>query len=307
MRLNFRILWVDDQQKHVNSFAEGLQYRLIDLGFELEVIRKENLEGTNDFIDGHVHGDGIDLVLVDYDLGTGNGDGGAEALLAIRKKFPYKEIIFYSALDTKKLRRIAYDAEVDGIIFSTRLSLVSDTIQVIDNLLRRIMDVDHMRGVVMSATSDIDYLVEHSLKKIYENLEKDDAGKFCADLAVVLEQKLSKWQTDLKKAAAKSSFDAVLKLRHIFSAMDRVESLKEHLTPMGSSTTIYQEKIGIYCDKVVPRRNKLAHVILKKNDDGAELTGMDGFTLDDLALLRRELIEHRKNFHTVAVLLDVTI
>ena len=307
MRLDFRILWIDDQQKHVNSFAEGLQFELNDLGFELDVIRVESLDKVQGTINEHVHGDGIDLVLVDFDLGTGNGDGGAEALLAVRKRFPYKEIIFYSALDTKKLRKIAFEAEVDGIILSTRLSLVNDTTQVIQNLLRRVMDIDHMRGVVMSATSDIDFLVEKSLHTLYERMDIASRKTFCEDLIKDLNKKLTDWSAELAKAAGKSTLLSIIKLKHIFSAIERVGQLNNCLSPMGSSASIYQSKIDVYCKDIVPRRNKLAHVIIKKENDSTTLCGLEKITEQDLASLRRDLIEHRKNFNTIAVLLDVKI
>lgn len=36
MRLDFKVLWIDDQQKHVASFSEGLRRQLLEKGFELE-------------------------------------------------------------------------------------------------------------------------------------------------------------------------------------------------------------------------------------------------------------------------------
>jgi hypothetical protein len=38
VRLDFKALWIDDQPKHVKSFREGIQRKLSELGFELEVV-----------------------------------------------------------------------------------------------------------------------------------------------------------------------------------------------------------------------------------------------------------------------------
>lgn len=302
MRLDFKILWIDDQPKHVKSFAEGIEFKLDELGFALDVVKLESLTDAENLASEHIHSDGIDLVMVDFDLGT--GAGGAEALQAIRKCFPYKEVVFYSAKDTKELRKIAYDANVDGIVFSTRLSLVTDTIQVIENMLRRVMDIDHMRGVVMSATSDIDFLVEHTLLALYEKLDEEKQKEFRSQLCKDLEKKINEWTKDLTKAQEKATLEALLKLKHILTAMDRIKHLGSCLEPM-AHTTSYHGKITEYSQNVVPRRNKLAHVILKRDSGKSAFSGTEKFDLEDLTRLRKDLIEHRNNFHTIAVLLDV--
>jgi hypothetical protein len=137
----------------------------------------------------------------------------------------------------------------------------------------------------------LDFLVEHSL--------------ICDASVADLDKKLVEWKEDLGKASSKGSLRSLLKLRHIFSAMDRITNLSGCLTPLGNTTSPYQEKISEYTTKIVPRRNKLAHVILKKDNGENTLKGSEQFNIEDLATLRKELIEHRKNFSTVAVLLDV--
>lgn len=308
MRLDFRVLWIDDQQKHIQSFSEGLRIKLKDLGFELFVIPLETIESVDQKMGEHVHHDGIDLVLVDYDLGLGKGDGGEQALTKVRKHFPYKEIVFYSATDTEKLRKIAYETKVDGVYFSTRLSLVSDTTQIIEKLLSKVLDIDHMRGVVMSATSDIDFLVEHSLLAVYKRLDIEQQSDFRKAIVAQLEGKLKDWGKDLDKAAGKDNIDAVLKLRHLFSAADKLNSLLVELDGWAADGSSYLQKVKAYRDDVVPRRNKLAHVMLKRESGrGATLVGAENWSLDDMTTLRCSLIDHRENFQNIAVLVDVQL
>lgn len=300
MRLDFRILWIDDQQRHVDSFAEGLKYKLRDLGFELEVIRVERIDDLEEAIEEHVHNDGIDLVLVDYDLGSNSHAGGEDALTKVRKKFQYKEIIFYSATDVDNLRTIAYERKVDGVNFSTRLSLVDDATAVVNKLLNRVLDIDHMRGIVMAATSDIDALVEGSLLAVYSRLDEPKQLIFRNDIAAQLRKKLSDWQADLSNAEAKNSLEAIVKLRHLFSAADRLDRLLAELEAWTSDKSAHKDKALDYRNTIVPRRNKLAHT---KVQSGSTPSGP--FSLDDMTGLRCSLIEHRQNFHDIAVLVDV--
>ncbi|MDS1138964.1 hypothetical protein RE432_00855 [Pusillimonas sp. SM2304] len=307
MRLDFTILWIDDQPKHVKSFSEGLGNHLRQLGFQLNVIPAESVEMVDAQIGNHVYDDTIDLVLVDYDLGT--GAGGEEALVTIRKRFPFKEVVFYSATDAEKLRSIAFKSKVDGVYFSTRLSLVSDTIQIVRKLLNKVLDLDHMRGIVMSASSDIDYLVESSLEAVYERLGDADKPSFQSSIIEQLRIKLSKWEGELEAAAGKGSLAKIMKLRHLFTAHDRLECLASQLVGWAAEHSSYLEKVDVYKKDLIPRRNKLAHAMLRRKDgEPPELIGLpEKWTTEDMTALRCGLIEHRENFQAIAVLVDARL
>lgn len=308
MRLDFTVLWIDDQQKHVASFSEGLRLQLLEKGFDLEVIPIESLENIQGVVGSHVHVDSIDLVLVDYDLGS--GAGGDQALVNIRRHFPFKEVIFYSASDTEKLRKIAFDSKIDGVYFSTRLSLVSDTAQVIDKLLHKVLDLDHMRGVVMSASSDIDFLVERSLHAVYERLDQPGKERFKQALQEKISKKLRNWAKDLEKACAESGVQCVFEdLRAVYTAHDKLGTLLDELNAgWAADGSTHLARVKEYRENIVPRRNRLAHAMLKRDRGQAPIMVGEGAvpSADDMTDLRRSLIEHRENFKNIAVLVDAT-
>src|SRR5690606_8532836 len=118
------------------------------------------------------------------------GSGGEEALTTVRDRFRYKDILFYSALDPRRLRKIAFDRGLDGIYFSTRISLADDAISIVDKTLHKVMDLDHMRGVVMAATSDIDLFVEKTVLRRYGVLDDDGRAQFKANIVSAIEAKI---------------------------------------------------------------------------------------------------------------------
>ena len=305
MRLDFKALWIDDQPVHVRSFREGIERKLAELGFELKVVEVSTLDKVDAAVGNHVHNDGIDLVLVDYDLGSGSG--GEQALAKIKKQLPYKDIIFYSAADRQKLREIAFQSNLDSVYFSTRLSLVDDTVSVIYKMLHKVMDIDHMRGVVMSATSDIDLVIEKSLTAVYERNDETSKADFRAKVIAKVRTKLKSWSDDLDKAENKDLLESVLKLKYICTAADRLDILLDSLAGWTSDGSSYLNKARTYRDDVVPRRNKLAHVTVKITAEGRRiLDGPEGqFSEEALTKLRCDLIEHRENFTNIAVLVDV--
>lgn len=307
MRLDFTILWIDDQPQHIRSFEEGLRNSLDDLGFKLTVIPVASLDAVDATVSEHVHDDAIDLVLVDYDL-TGKGTGGEEALLQVRKKLPFKDLIFYSGTDVQKLREIAFKVGVDGIYFSSRPGLVGNATKAIQKLLSKVMDLDHMRGVVMSASSDIDFVVERSLLKMHDTLEDAEKVTLHAEIVAELREKLKKWNEDLEKVASKGDFASLMKKKHIFTASDRLSSLMKRLASWDAEHDETRSKVDSYINGVVQQRNKLAHAMLKRQGGKLQMVGMEqNWTAEEMTALRRELINHRDNFMLIAVLLDVNL
>lgn len=306
MRLDYKILWIDDQPAHVRSFQERIERHLRSQGFELDVHVVNNLQGVDDAMGNHVHDDGVDLVLVDYDLGPGHG--GEEVLSAVRHKLRHKDILFYSALDPNKLRHIAYEAQLDGVYFSTRVSLADDAISLISKTLHRVMDIDHMRGVVMAATSDIDFCVERSVLAIYNRMGDAERAVFKAKVISAIRAKLLEWTNDLSKAEKKEGIEAVFKLKHVCTAADRLNLLVDELERFSTDGKTLFETARLYRDDMVPRRNKLAHLAVKIVDGRRVLAGSDGgLDVEGMRKLRCDLLLHRANFDEVAVIVDVPL
>ena len=306
MRLDFKILWIDDQPRHVESFREGIQRQLGELGFELEVTAVSEPGAIGDAIGAHVHEDGVDLVLIDYDLG--GGARGEEVISDIRAKVQYKDLVFYSANDVDMLRKIAFDARLDNIYFSTRYTLVDDTVAIVRKVLHKVMDVDHMRGVVMSATSDIDFIIEQSVVADYGRLKDECQHQFREQVVAELREKLERWTKELDKAVQKGTVQAIFKLRHICSAADRLEFILRALERGAPPGNTHLERAIVYRDRIVPQRNKLAHAKLAEEGGRKVLQTPDGvISNDDMTRLRCQLLDHRMNFTDIAVMLDVDL
>jgi hypothetical protein len=272
----------------------------------LDVHVVSRLDEVDSALGSHVHDDGVDLVLVDYDLGPGSG--GEEALLAVRNRLRHKDILFYSALDPSNLREIAFDAKLDGVYFSTRASLADDAISLISKTLHRVMDIDHMRGVVMAATSDIDVSIERSVVAIYEQLAESEKLPFKLKVVTALRKKLVEWAEDLDKAEGRPGIEPVFKLRHLCSSADRLNLLLNELERFSTDGKTLLQTARLYRDDMVPRRNKLAHLVVKVVGGQRMLVGSEGdLDVEGMRRLRCDLLTHRANFDEVAVIVDVPL
>jgi hypothetical protein len=170
MRLDFNVLWVEDQQQNVLAQKVKLERLVRAEGFRLCVQFAPSVAGAKKLLFEDVYGDHVDLVLMDYNLGPGpHGDVG---ITEIRKQMPYKEVIFYSA-QGGDLRKILAGTPVVGVHLSNREELPDTAKGVFDTLIKKVVDIEHSRGIVMGITSDIDEHVNDCLVSIFEKLDPE--------------------------------------------------------------------------------------------------------------------------------------
>src|SRR5438105_2567648 len=95
MRLDFNILWVEDQPDAVKAQRERIDFLLRKEGFRVNAEFATDVKQAEGFLGDDVFGDHVDLILMDYDLG--NGPNGSAGIEMVRDSFPFKDIVFYSA------------------------------------------------------------------------------------------------------------------------------------------------------------------------------------------------------------------
>jgi hypothetical protein len=298
MRLDFNVLWVDDQPARVESQVAAIAKYMEDQGFNFNATLCQSIDDVRSRVADDVFTDEVDLILVDWDLG-GNVQG-QNAIGEIRDQVPYKDVVFYSALNAAdQLRRLAFDAGLEGVYCATRGELVDEVIGVFDSLVKKVLDLDHARGIVMGATSDIDHLVTECLVLMHAKL--DDPGK-AAMLKEILER-IGERIKDLTKRVGKlqssTSLDALLEAHEIFTANDRLRILSRMLKvdkfKVHGET---RQTIVTYINEVVPGRTGLAHLVMvPKGKPQAVMTSLGKtVTLEETQALRRQILGLRSDF-----------
>ncbi len=298
MRLDFNILWVEDHQDNVQSQRERIRLLIRKEGFRLQVKFASSVQEAVELLSDDIYGDHIDLVLMDYDLGVGGrGDDG---LVAVRSIFTYKDIIFYSSQASDLLDMVA-NKKQQGIFCSTRDDLPDSVVGAFEALVKKVLDIDHSRGIVMGATSDIDHYVSDSLVAVFD---KSDEGNKTATLSKLL-QHLRKKRVDFDKDAkfieAVTHVSELLDKHNIYTSHDRLKLLKTAL----EVNALHNEKIeGItkYLNEVVPKRNQLAHVQVQTEGFSRRLVNKKGeeFTSKDMKELRLALLENQELFEALS-------
>lgn len=299
MRLDFNILWVEDQPKEVQAHLTRIRFLLRKHGFKVHAEFATSVAQAETYLANDIYGDHIDLILMDYDLGNGP-DGGAGIEL-VREKFPFKDIVFYSASGLQDLQQALPVEKVQGIFWSTRVDLADAVLGVFQALVKKVLDIDHSRGLVMGASSEIDHFVNESLLGAFE---QSDAKQRSAALQIVAEQLAEirkSFEKEAKKIEAATKLSELFDVHQTYTSAHRLRLLRKVLEARGTHGETIKAMLA-YAKDVIPKRNGLAHVRVVRVGFSRKLYDRAGaeITSDDMQALRVSLLDHHEVFEKTA-------
>jgi hypothetical protein len=218
----------------------------------------------------------------------------------IRKAVPYKDVVFYSAQTTpNELRKLAFEKEAEGVYCANREQLVSEVMGVFESLVKKVLDLDHTRGIVMGATSDIDYLVNQCLVIAVDRHFDDSAKKeFVEEVLKSIQKRIAELSTEAQKLDG-ASFGAFFEAHMIWTSNDRLRALAGLLKkPKFSSQKPYRKAVTDYQQHVVRDRNILGHMVLIPDGKPNAVTDSGGkqIGLEETRKLRCLILDLRTKF-----------
>lgn len=266
MRLDFRLLVIDDQPSEIEEAIEMLRMELEDKGFRLEVEIAKDISAKG--IDEYCKSEGrnIDLAIVDYKLGEGDFDG-ALAASTVRRRLKYTDIIFYSTSPRDELAARMAEHHVDGVFIASRADDLDDVLRgVADTIVGKAVDLNHMRGIAMAEAAEMDLLMEEILAKAFAS--KNDA--FVAKGRERVEKLLDNERTNiaaLEKLIGRSDVVGIVTDNMIFGSTYKWQAVSK-LGEMALDKN--HDACKVFADyevQVIAKRNLLAHA-RATTDDG---------------------------------------
>lgn len=166
MNLKYRILWIENEEDWVESIEDQIQEYLEDLGFvyERKLIAKEERD---------IRYNEYDLILMDLNLA--DQPNGAELISKIRDLGVYTDVVFYSASGIDELRAKGREKELEGVFYSGRTpdtAFVNRVKAVIDATLKKVQDLNNLRGLVMAEVSELDALMDKIILSYFNTEER---------------------------------------------------------------------------------------------------------------------------------------
>jgi len=170
MKINYKVLWVEDHFESVQPAIEGIEDRLEGYGFKFEVDGKTSLseDDLGKLSDKLSQYNPYDMIIFDYDLGEQTKKGN-EIARELRKSI-FTDMIFYSGKAPRELRQTLFDSQVEGVFTVSRPDFVEEAWPIIEDQIKRICDINNMRGVILDEMSKIDLRMRELYNKKYEGL-----------------------------------------------------------------------------------------------------------------------------------------
>ena len=299
MRLSFSVLWFDDNEVYFDSLdVTELNKEILAWGFEpniKQVTTPEEFKECAPF-------ENYDLIVVDRNL-EGYPDG-QEFIANIRGNAVYTEIIFYTAGNASSLWDAIRENELEGVFVSSRADILSKIAKVGRQTIRKILDLENMRGIVMAEVGELDLLLEQIVKigvdDLHIDLQRQIFTKFHEN---VMEQN-EKTATDLAKFIENPQTIIMLSFCDSDKRWQNFNRLRKcHDRLKG------QQKIGNYVEDILRPRNFLAHGKHEPHQDGGYLFRYQGkeYHFDDgVSLqLRHTILRYKKEFSAIMKLLTL--
>jgi hypothetical protein len=266
MKLEYKVLWFEDQFSEVEGDVARLKSLIREYGFipdfdHRDKISEQEIEALAVRLDEY---NPYDLIIFDYDLG-GNSANGLNIAAHLRNKI-YTDMIFYSGKIPHELRKYLFDNEVDGVFIVHRDFFYDDIEPIIEDHIKKLSDLNNIRGVVMAVTSDIDQSIRDILvKKVSDQLNDEEQSKLLKKTKKKLIQSLKGRMSKVER------IDSIENLIVSFKDYNIFDFNRIRLTYLSMNDEINDEINDIFIDesnlhKVIKERNKLAHEKAVIND-----------------------------------------
>ena len=295
MRLKYKILWIEDNPKSIRRDIKKVIEYVTDLGFEcLDAEDIEIIKSFDDFerVIGYERTSDYDLLLVDLDLGKkATKDEGESIIRKIRERKVYSEIVFYSSQYEELIKKLN-EKFVEGIFTSSREELVDKVGNIIDVTLKKVQDVNNLRGLIMAEVAELDILKEEIIKLASQKINEKELEKYTLG-------KIKSSGDSNKKTAERHlsdisniTFDSLFQKIGFVDSNKKAMTIGEALCKLNITEPVTKETFTqAYIDNILSKRNKFAHI---QECDGSDENGTPCKMIGDIPFTEEKCIEIRK-------------
>jgi hypothetical protein len=310
MRIRYKILWIEDDPDYVNELRPELISYMDSLGFNLSIVHlphgdDQSMLPKNDFE--------YDLILVDYNLSEdGKGSTGDTIIKLIRSDLVIIEAIFYSSNTSLKLdeilpktQRISHHLGKTGLPEKIK--------QIIELTIRKVQDVNNMRGLVIAEVIDLEIKMKSILSDFFT--ANDDGAKKQELVAKKLEN-LTNALKRVEKYDASKVLDFIEEHHTINDHCSALVRLINYIIKAVGSSSIEGETqkntLGLMRDELekirkdaIDLRNIMAHAVEQEEGDKIILKSKNGgkvfnFNTQECIKVRQDLRKHSISLEQVA-------
>ena len=292
MKLEYRVLWFDNDPELFDSLEdeiEDMERHISGWG----LIPQVSIVTDANAFSSYAPFSGIDLVVVDFNL---EEHGHGQSFISqLRHSQVYTEVIFYSAQSAEELWDAVRKEQLEGVYIANKENVVPRILGVGEHTLKKVLDLENMRGIVMAEVGDLDILLDEIFRLGMEKIPPEKQGEIYARFHSDAKEHVTERDAALDEFLKGPSVEILQSLCDTSGAR-----WKNHNRVKKQHAALKDYQAGDYQKEVITPRNALAHGIPRKDADGALIFEHRGatFKFDDQSsvALRHKIIEYRKIF-----------
>ncbi len=297
MNLSYSILWFDDDKDFFESVDKvPIEAEIASWGFSPKIEPVHTAEEFNK----HAPFDKFDLIVVDFKLGDEQGD---KFIKDVREQEVFTEIIFYSTSASRDLWNAIHERELEGVFVTNKNGIVQKLLRVARQSVRKVLDLENMRGIVMSEVGDLDVLLEEIFKRAMQGVTPEQQRNIFDRFHEKTTEQNKKFIDALSAFKAAPSIDVLLHLSDSDKRWQSFNRVKKHHNRLKDNSFT-----GDYQKDILSPRNFLAHGVAERKIDGSFLFRHRGkeYTFDDSVsqALRNKILEYKRDFTEIAGILE---
>lgn len=288
MRIKFYILWFEDQPSWVEGKIDDIKDIVEENGFEWvkpEVYSKES-EFKGDYND-------FDIILIDFRLVDGkSGKTGGDIIEKIRTKNCFTNIIFYSQEGEDVLRDEVAKRKLDGVYCIDRDDFIPKFERIFETNIKKIEDVNNLRGLVMAETADLESMKEKIIE-LYDSASCPKKAKIKKEILKNMRDSNKKLRETLENNNEDTDFKDLMGLFDFYKKSMIVDKINKRDTPIAG---FVHSKFN---EEVIKKRNLLAHVKEGKEKGTGKIClesekGKLVFSRNEARRIRKDISRYRK-------------
>ncbi len=303
MSLKYNILWIEDEVDWISSIEDELAEAIEEFGYTLHY---DQSDGSN--LD-NIQYKKYDLILMDYTLRNITGE---KIIKDIRELQVLTDVVFYTE-SINNLEDIVHNNKLEGIYYAGRgeSEFVEKVTSVIKCTIRKVQDLQNLRGLVMAEVSELDVLMEKIIHKFFVELGSEEKNKLfhkhiTRDVEKSLKRKLiptiecnkkceHKWKNEsIENIIGTLEFESSKKAKSIHCMCTNLDLEFETFT----KETFYDD----YDRDIIKMRNNLAHCESRMDGDKEVLVTKKGDIVFDettFTTIRKNIQKYNQLFHNI--------
>lgn len=302
MKLKYNLLWIENEEDWMESVEEDIKSMVEDNAFEYV---RYNCKQEEDGLNYNAY----DLILMDLNLDS--QPSGDLLIKKIRENGIYTDVVFYSAGGLENIKQKAREYNLEGVYFSGRnkVQFVEKVTKVIETTIRKVQDLNNLRGLVMGEVSELDALMQSVLEKYFTNQERLAVlhDKVTKDREKSIHKSLENLSSNKcdKKCTLSLRNKNIKEIAEIYDSSQRARSIGVILKDLNieGQFAIDNERFFVsYKNEIIEKRNNLAHCE-SKMEDGVEILctrkGNVTFDAEDFKKIRQDIAKYNKLFNEI--------